>query len=50
MNDGNRLGFHLYVYLKGELPSVAEAIYEGLVDFYADRGEHRRSGLTTAAK
>jgi hypothetical protein len=28
MNDGNRLGYHLYSYLTGELPSVAEAIYE----------------------
>ena len=29
---------------------VAEAIYEGLVSFYADRGGNRSSGLTTAAK
>jgi hypothetical protein len=28
MNDGNRLGFHLYLYLNGEAPSIAEAIYE----------------------
>jgi hypothetical protein len=28
MNDGNRLGYHLYLYLDGQLPSVAEAIYE----------------------
>jgi hypothetical protein len=28
MNDGNRLGYHIYLYLSGELPSVAEAIYE----------------------
>jgi hypothetical protein len=28
MNDGHRLGFHLYRYLSGELPSLAEAIYE----------------------
>ncbi len=28
MNDGNRLGYHLYLYLMGEIPSVADAIYE----------------------
>jgi N-acetylmuramoyl-L-alanine amidase len=28
---------------------VAEAIYEGLVSFYADRSGHRSSGVTTAA-
>ncbi len=28
MNDGNRLGYHLYLYLKGDIPSIAEAIYE----------------------
>ena len=28
MNDGHRLGFHIFRYLTGELPSVAEAIYE----------------------
>jgi hypothetical protein len=28
MNDGNRLGFHLSGYLSGDIPSVAEAIYE----------------------
>jgi hypothetical protein len=28
MNDGHRLGYHVYRYLGGELPSLAEAIYE----------------------
>ena len=28
MNDGHRLGFHVYRYLRGELPSLAVAIYE----------------------
>jgi hypothetical protein len=28
MNDGHRLGFHVYRYLRGELPSLADAIYE----------------------
>lgn len=28
MNDGNRLGYHIYLYLNGEIPSVAVAIYE----------------------
>lgn len=28
MNDGNRLGFHIYGYLTGEIHSVADAIYE----------------------
>jgi hypothetical protein len=28
MNDGHRLGWHVYRYLNGELPSLAEAIYE----------------------
>lgn len=28
MNDGNRLGYHIYLYLTGEIPSVAVAIYE----------------------
>lgn len=28
MNDGNRLGYHLYLFLIGDIPSIAEAIYE----------------------
>lgn len=28
MNDGHRLGFHVYRYLQGELASLADAIYE----------------------
>lgn len=28
MNDGNRLGYHIYLFLSGELPSLATAIYE----------------------
>ena len=28
MNDGNRLGYHIYLYLMGQISSVAEAIYE----------------------
>jgi len=28
MNDGNRLGYHIYLYLNGEIPSIADAIYE----------------------
>lgn len=28
MNDGNRLGYHIYLFLAGEIPSVATAIYE----------------------
>lgn len=28
MNDGHRLGFHVYRYVKGELASLADAIYE----------------------
>ncbi len=28
MNDGNRLGYHVYLYLTGALPTLAEAIYE----------------------
>jgi hypothetical protein len=28
MNDGNRLGYHIYLYLHGEIPSIADAIYE----------------------
>ncbi len=28
MNDGNRLGYHIYLFLNGEIPSVAHAIYE----------------------
>ncbi|MDB5033892.1 MAG: hypothetical protein JWQ98_1133 [Chlorobi bacterium] len=28
MNDGNRLGFHVYLYINGEIPSLSEAIYE----------------------
>jgi hypothetical protein len=28
MNDGNRLGYHLYLYLTGEIPSVETVIYE----------------------
>lgn len=28
MNDGNRLAYHLYLYLKGDIGSIADAIYE----------------------
>jgi hypothetical protein len=28
MNDGNRLAYHLYLFLTGEIPSVATVIYE----------------------
>lgn len=28
MNDGNRLGYHVYLYLTGALPTLADAIYE----------------------
>lgn len=28
MNDGHRLGYHIYRYLMGELASLANAIYE----------------------
>lgn len=28
MNDGNRLGYHIYLFLTGQLPSIADAIYE----------------------
>lgn len=28
MNDGNRLGYHIYLFLTGEIPSIADAIYE----------------------
>ena len=28
MNDGHRLGMHVYRYIHGELPSLAVAIYE----------------------
>lgn len=28
MNDGNRLAYHLYLFLAGEIPSVATVIYE----------------------
>ena len=28
MNDGNRLAYHLYLYLTGEIPSVETVIYE----------------------
>lgn len=27
MNDGNRLGYHVYLYLKGELDSVGQAVH-----------------------
>jgi hypothetical protein len=28
MNDGNRLAYHVYLYLSGQLPTLADAIYE----------------------
>jgi hypothetical protein len=28
MNDGTRLGYHVFLYLTGELPTLADAIYE----------------------
>jgi hypothetical protein len=28
MNDGNRLGYHIYLYLHREITSIEEAIYE----------------------
>ena len=28
MNDGHRLGYHLYLYLAGNIPSIAATIYE----------------------
>jgi hypothetical protein len=28
MNDGNRLGYHIYLFLNGEISSIAAAVYE----------------------
>ncbi len=28
MNDGNRLAFHIYLFLRGDIGSIADAIYE----------------------
>jgi hypothetical protein len=28
MNDGHRLGYHVYRFVNGEIPSLATAIYE----------------------
>lgn len=28
MNDGNRLGYHVYLFLTGEVPTLADAIRE----------------------
>jgi|GEM_PF-1553652 len=28
MNDGNRLGYHIYLFLSGQIATVADAIYE----------------------
>ena len=39
MNDGNRLGFHIYRYITGELPSIAEAIYESKSRISLSAGE-----------
>ncbi len=28
MNDGNRLGYHIYLFLSGQIATIADAIYE----------------------
>ena len=42
-NDGNRLGYHLYLYLNGEIPSVAQAVAEAKPRISLDRRELERT-------
>lgn len=46
MNDGHRLGFHIFRYLTGELPSVAEAIYESKSRSALSAGELENAIMT----
>jgi hypothetical protein len=39
MNDGTRLGYHVYLYLNGELLSIADAIYEAKARAALDPGK-----------
>ncbi|MCB2206449.1 hypothetical protein KQI65_17020 [bacterium] len=41
-NDRNRLGYHVFLYLKGELPSVEEAIHVAQPRMLIDKAEALR--------
>ena len=42
VNDRNRLGYHVYLFLKGELPSVDEAIHVAQPRMLIDAAEASR--------
>jgi hypothetical protein len=48
-NDRNRLGYHVYLFLKGELPSVEEAIHVAQPRMLVDAAEALRL-ITNAIK
>ena len=38
-NDTNRLGYHVYLYLKGEIRSLADAVHVAQANMLVDREE-----------